>query len=184
MKKIALFLGLQLFVFNVASQNYEKLIAEGTHTVEFIVNAAEQHFDSVGRQRGTGYKPFKRWQYFAERAMDETGKLKSPQFYYNELQDYNSRINNQGTAFRTVVGNWEEMGPTDWNATTGRNPGVGRITSIAIDESNLDHIIVGSGTGGVWKSIDGGSSWVVHTDNLNNIDVYAIAIEHPDRNTY
>ena len=184
MKKFALFLGLQLFVFSVASQNYEKLIAEGTHTVEFIVNTAEQHFDSVGRQRGTGYKPFKRWQYFAERSMDENGKLKSPEFYYNELLDYNSRINNQGASSRTVVGNWEEMGPTDWNATSGWNPGVGRITSIAIDESNLNHIIVGSVTGGVWKSLDGGSSWAVLTDNLSNIDVYSLAMDPANNSTY
>ena len=115
MKKIIQLFLLIGFVLQLSAQDFKKLMAEGTHTVEYIVEVAEQHFDSVGRERGTGYKPFRRWQYFAERAMDETGKLKSPEFYYNELQDYSARINNEGLAAKTVVGTWDEMGPTYWN---------------------------------------------------------------------
>jgi len=184
MKKITLLILFIGFALNLNGQDYQQLIAEGTYTVEYISEVAEKHFDVVGRERGTGYKPFKRWQYFAERAMDETGKLKSPEFYYNELEYYNSKINNEGLASRTVVGTWEEMGPTYWNATSGYNPGVGRITSIAVDEGNLNHIIAGSQTGGVWRSIDGGTSWAVLTDNLANIDVYALAIDPTNSNTY
>ena len=184
MKKNLLLSIFALFVINASAQDYKQLIAEGTHTVQHIVEVAEKHFDSIGRERGTGYKPFKRWQYFAERAMDETGKLKSPEFYYNELLDYNAGINNEGLASRTVVGTWEEMGPTSWNATSGWNPGVGRITSIAIEEGNLNHIIAGSETGGVWKSTDGGASWSVLTDNLANIDVYALAMDPLNSSTY
>ena len=80
MKKIIQLFLLIGFVLQLSAQDFKKLMAEGTHTVEYIVEVAEQHFDSVGRERGTGYKPFRRWQYFAERAMDETGKLKSPEF--------------------------------------------------------------------------------------------------------
>ena len=184
MKKIVLLSALLMFSFGMFSQDYQQLIAEGTHTVEHIIQVAEQHFDLVGRERGTGYKPFKRWQYFAERAADETGKLKSPQFYYNELENYNAIRNSQSFASRTTVGTWEEMGPTYWTATSGWNPGVGRITSIAIEEANQDHIIAGSETGGVWKSMDGGTSWSVLTDNLANIDVYALAIDPLDNMTY
>ena len=184
MKKIILLSTLFMFSFCLFAQDFQKLIAEGTDTVENIVQTAEQHFDSVGRERGTGYKPFRRWQYFAERAMDETGKLKSPEYYYNELQDYKSKKNGEGLVAKTIVGNWEEMGPTYWDATSGYNPGVGRITSIAIDKTNQNHIIVGSETGGVWKSLDGGSSWTVLTDNLANIDVYSLAIDPSNSSTY
>jgi hypothetical protein len=184
MKKIALLFALLMSGFGLFAQDYQQLIAEGTHTVEYIVQVAEQHFDSVGKERGTGYKPFRRWQYFAERAADETGKLKSPEFYYNELQDYNSRVNSQGLASRTVVGTWEEMGPTYWNASAGWNPGVGRITSMAFENGNINHIIAGANTGGVWKSVDGGTTWAVLTDNLANIDVYALAIDPTNSSTY
>ncbi|APY07637.1 hypothetical protein BWZ20_04680 [Winogradskyella sp. J14-2] len=184
MKKIFLNVALVFFIFNVSAQDYRKLIEEGNHTVQYISEVAEQHFDSVGRGRGTGFKIFKRWQYFAERAMDETGRLKSPQFYYQELKNYNANTNAEGIAAKTTVGTWEEMGPTYWDATSGWNPGVGRITSMAIEESNLNHIIAGSETGGVWKSTDGGATWTVLSDNLSNIDVYALAIEPTNSNTY
>lgn len=184
MKKITLIIVFSSLTFLLNSQNYQDLIAEGTHTVEHIVEVAERHFDTVGRERGVGYKPFRRWQYFAERAMDETGKLKSSQFYYNELQRYNNYVNTEGIAPKTTVGAWEEMGPTYWDATSGWNPGVGRITSVAIDETNLNHIIAGGETGGVWRSVDGGITWTVLTDNLSNIDVYALAIDPTNSNTY
>jgi photosystem II stability/assembly factor-like uncharacterized protein len=184
MKKILALLAFVGFMLQISAQDYKKLIAEGTHTIEHIVEVAEQHFDSVGRERGRGYKPFRRWQYFAERAMDETGKLKLPEFYYNELEEYNARINQEGISARTLVGTWEEMGPTYWNATSGYNPGVGRITSIAIDASNFNHIIAGSQTGGVWKSLDGGATWIVLTDNLSNMDVYALAMDPTNSSTY
>ena len=70
MKKNLLLSIFALFVINASAQDYKQLIAEGTHTVQHIVEVAEKHFDSIGRERGTGYKPFKRWQYFAERAME------------------------------------------------------------------------------------------------------------------
>ncbi|WP_426430933.1 T9SS type A sorting domain-containing protein [Winogradskyella sp. HB-48] len=184
MKKILLLVALGLFVFDVSGQDYRKLIEDGNHTVQYISEVADQHFDSVGRGRGTGFKIFKRWQYFAERAMDEIGMLKSPEFYYQELENYNASFNSEGVAARTTVGTWEEMGPTYWDATSGWNPGVGRITSLAIDDTNLDHIIAGSETGGVWKSTDGGLTWTVLSDNLSNIDVYALAIDPTDSDTY
>ncbi|WP_243472536.1 T9SS type A sorting domain-containing protein [Winogradskyella sp. MH6] len=184
MKNTFLLVALSLFGLSAYGQDYRELIREGNHTIQHISEVAEQHFDSVGRGRGTGFKNFKRWQYFAERAMDETGKLKSPEFYYEELENYNASINSEGLAARTTVGTWEEMGPTYWDATSGWNPGVGRITSLAVDESNLNHILAGSETGGVWKSTDGGMSWTVLSDNLANIDVYALAIDPSDSNTY
>ncbi|NRD22885.1 T9SS type A sorting domain-containing protein [Winogradskyella litoriviva] len=177
MKRYTLLFVCSLFCSSIFSQDFKQLIADGNYTVEEIVVTAESHFDSVGRERGTGYKPFRRWQYFAERAMDEMGKLKPSEFYYNELQNYNANINTEGYAARTVVGTWEEMGPTYWNATSGYNPGVGRITSISIDKNNLNHIISGSETGGVWRSVDGGSTWTVLTDNLANMDVNSLAID-------
>ncbi|MEM9681241.1 MAG: hypothetical protein AAF901_13035, partial [Bacteroidota bacterium] len=185
MKNHTLILSFLLFFSLSFSQEYQRMIADGTYTVQDIVTEAESYFDTVGRGQGTGYKLFRRWQYFAERSMDEYGMLKSPEFYYQELQSYNAYINSSAIGFaRTNVGAWEEMGPTYWNATSGWSPGVGRITSIAIDASNNDHIIAGSETGGVWRTIDGGQNWTVLTDNLPDMDVYALAIDPNDSTIY
>lgn len=179
MNKSIIFLVAFLVSFlHVESQDYLKMIDSGEFTVLQIQDSAEAYFENRDKGRGTGYKGYKRWEYDALRMQDENGFLKSPSFYFNELQRYNSYKNNTTQLSRNrMVENWEQLGPNYWNQTSGWNPGVGRITSIAIDLNNETHGIVGSPTGGVWKTIDG-SAWTALTDNLSNINVYSLAI-HP-----
>ncbi|MBE9489100.1 MAG: hypothetical protein IMY67_02300, partial [Bacteroidetes bacterium] len=184
MKNFYISLILFLFMMNSWSQDYRRMISEGTYTVQEIQEVAEAHFAIVGTERGKGYKPYKRWEFQALQDMDENGMLKTPDFYFNELQNYNNYINQNSNALRTTVGTWEELGPTYWNSTSGWNPGVGRITSIAVDTGNVMHIIVGANTGGVWRTIDGGTTWAVLTDDLSNLNVGALAIDPTNSSTY
>ena len=174
-----------LMFFLGRSQDYKKMISSGSYTVQEIQNAAELYFASSDKGRGTGYKSYKRWEYNALRMQDESGFLKSPDYYNNTLESYNAERNLlQQNSRMSSVASWEDLGPTNWNQTSGWNPGVGRITSIAFEENNDNHIIVGSQTGGVWKSTDGGSTWSVLTDNLSNIVVYSLAIDPTNANNY
>ncbi|MDA0317163.1 MAG: YCF48-related protein [Bacteroidetes bacterium] len=174
-----------LLFFIGTSQDYKKMISSGNYTVQEIQNSAELYFASSDKGRGTGYKIYKRWEYNALRMQDESGFLKSPDYYYNILESYNAERNFlQQNSRMSSVASWEDLGPTNWNQTSGWNPGVGRITSIAFEEDNDNHIIVGSQTGGVWKSTDGGSTWSVLTDNLSNIVVYSLAIDPTNANNY
>ena len=185
MKKNYISLVLFLFMLSSWSQEYRRMISTGTYTVQEIQEEAEAYFAIVGRERGKGYKPYKRWEYQALRSMDENDMLKSPEFYYNELQDYNNYLNRNNQSNRTTLqGNWQDLGPTYWNATSGWNPGVGRITSLAVDPVNTDHIIVGANTGGVWKTMDRGLTWTVLTDNLSNLYVYSLAMDPTNSSTY
>jgi hypothetical protein len=184
MTKLYVSLLFSFLTVSLWSQDYRRMISDGNYTVQEIQEAAELYFDTVGTERGKGYKPYKRWEYFALRSMDERGKLKTPDFYFDELENYNRNQNQKGTFARTTVGTWEQMGPTSWNQTSGWNPGVGRITSLAFENGNTNHIIVGSQTGGVWKTTNGGSNWTVLTDNLSNLVVYALAIDPTNTATY
>ena len=161
------------------------MIAKGNYSVYEIIAEAESYFSKVGKGRGTGYKPYKRWEYQALRNCDENGMLKSSDFYFNELERHNNTLN-QNALFSAAsdTGNWEELGPTYWNQTSGWNPGVGRITSIAVQHNNLDHIIVGGETGGVWKTTNGGVTWTVLTDNLSNLHVYSLTIDPLNASVY
>ncbi len=167
------------------SQDYLKMINSEEFTVQEIQNAAQEYFDIRGTERGTGFKSYKRWEYNALRMQDENGFLKSSTYYINELERYNSEINNSSKLSRaSLVSNWEQLGPTSWNQTSGWNPGVGRITSIAIDTKDADHIIVGSPGGGIWKTTDSGANWSVLTDNLSNIRVFALAVDPVNSSVY
>ena len=180
MNKSIFILGTFLISFlSIEAQEYLDMMNSDQYTVLEVQNAAKTYFENRDKGRGTGYKSYKRWEYNALRMQDDDGRLKSPSFYYNELERYNSYTNNttQQNRMRRVE-NWEQLGPYEWNQTSGWNPGVGRITSIGIDPNNENHMIVGSPTGGVWKTTDGSATWTALTDNLSNINVYALTI-HP-----
>ena len=186
MSKSTVILGAFLFSFlYIQSQEYQEMINSGQYTVQQIQDSAESYFENRDKGRGTGYKSYKRWEYDAIRMQDDNGLLKSPLFYYNELERYISyRNNSTQLGQRRRVANWEQLGPYEWNQTSGWNPGVGRITSIGIDPNNENHMIIGSPTGGVWKTTDGSATWTALTDNLSNINVYALTIHPTNSNIY
>lgn len=180
-------LTLFLVVFSIkinAQAGYLLMIDDGTFKVTEVQQAAEAYFQDRPKGKGSGYKQYKRWEYMALRMMDEQGYLKTSDFYINELNQFNAALNSNANNRAALNDNWEEIGPVNWNATSGWNPGVGRITAISIDETNENHIIVGAETGGVWKTIDGGQNWQPLLDFFSNLNVYATAIEPGNANVY
>ena len=85
--------------FNIESQDYLEMISSEEFTVQEIQNVAQSYFEVKGTGRGTGYKSFKRWEHNALRFQDESGFLKSPLFYMNELERYSSSQNNSTQLF-------------------------------------------------------------------------------------
>ncbi|MBL7826263.1 MAG: T9SS type A sorting domain-containing protein [Saprospiraceae bacterium] len=171
---------------SLIAQEYLRMIEAGNYPLQAIQQEAEAYFKVVGRERGTGYKPFKRWEYVASMELDEQG-IKIPN---NELARL-AREYRQAEKTRQLAesnssqsGNWQQLGPTYYNATSSWNPGVGRITSIGLDEQNPQHVIVGSPSGGVWKTTDGCATWTPIADNFSTVDVYALEISPYNSNQY
>lgn len=177
---VALFAGAS----TMHSQEYLQMIEEGTYSVQEIVANAEDYFADKDKGRGTGYKQFKRWEYNANRLMNEEGYLRSVKENIAEWERYNAYLNETAQSRPSLVDNWEELGPANWNATTSWSPGVGRITAISVETSNHDHIIVGANTGGVWRTTDAGENWAPLNDNFSNLSVYSVAIDPSNSSTY
>ncbi|MDQ4044180.1 MAG: hypothetical protein M3173_01850 [Chloroflexota bacterium] len=53
----------------------------------------------------------------------------------------------------------------------------GRVSSVAVDPTNANHILCGSAGGGVWETRDGGGSWAPRTDRLPTLATGAIAFD-------
>ena len=70
MKRFYIILIFCLFALNSWSQEYRRMIAAGTYTVQEIIEEAEAYFALNGTQRGKGYNPYKRWEYQALRNCD------------------------------------------------------------------------------------------------------------------
>ena len=185
MKGKTLLLGLSFIIpFFGLSQEYKKMISKEDKTLKEISQSAELYFSTREKGRGTGYKQFKRWEYNAIRTQDENGFVKSSYSYVKELEKYNKEVNSEIAKSAQTAGNWSMLGPTNWTATTGFNPGIGRVTSISVDKTNNNHIIIGAETGGVWKTINGGTTWVSLTDNFSNMTVRSLVIAPTSSSTY
>ncbi|HAD11899.1 MAG TPA: hypothetical protein DCF33_05605 [Saprospirales bacterium] len=160
------------------AQRYLQMIEAGTYSLQEIQQEAEVYFKTAGKERGTGYNPFKRWEYVASMELDANG-VKIPN---NELAQ-RARAYRKAEKQRQLTesnqlssGNWKPLGPTYWNATSSWSPGLGRITSIGLDEQNPQHLIVGSPTGGVWKTTNACATWTPLTDDYSTVDVYSLEI--------
>ena len=179
MKRIIILITILLAgIQNNYAQEYLKMMESETYTVQEIIDNGEAYFAERDQGKGSGYVQFKRWEYNAKRLMNEAGYLPKTEAVLAEIENYNAYLNTSSATRQSLTDNWEELGPQDWNATTSWNPGVGRITGIAIDQNNSDHMIVGANTGGVWKTLDGGENWMPLGDYFSNLRVYSVTI-HP-----
>jgi uncharacterized protein (TIGR03437 family) len=79
--------------------------------------------------------------------------------------------------------NWTLIGPQPTNANFDPTYiTAGRINAIAIDPRNTNTVYIGAAEGGVWKTTDGGTTWLPLTDNQASLATGAIALDptNPD----
>lgn len=69
---------------------------------------------------------------------------------------------------------WTAIGPAAIGS--GRSAVSGRVTALATDPSNASVYYLGSGGGGVWKSIDSGVSWKPLTDTQAVLFIGSLAV--------
>lgn len=146
-----------------------------------IEELANQYFDQVGREQGSGYKQFQRWLYEARFHTDSKGFLRQQA---DEWRDYLKVAGKQSIVPQSVEAKpWKEMGPFTWNRTSGWNPGVGRVTAIAVHPLDTNIIYLTSPGGGLWKSTQGGNSWQPLTDdNSTWMNLYSVAVDPTNTN--
>lgn len=147
----------------------------------YDVQEAFNNFFSIhDNGKGSGWKQFKRWEWFMEPRVFPTGKRIPHAQVWNEMQKFNSRYTDPEITDRS---NWEAMGPFTSAEVTGHwNPGIGRINVIARHPDDANTIYIGAPSGGCWKTTDEGENWTPLTDDLPVLGVSAIAInpDNPD----
>lgn len=123
-----------------------------------------------------GYEQFKRFEYFWETRIDENGNFPAPDAYWKAFLEQQSQAKNNETDTMDH-GNWSLIGPSFNIPSSGG--GMGRINVVRYDPQNPSIVWAGAPAGGLWKSIDGGTTWLpTTTDKLPSIAISDIAI-HP-----
>jgi len=170
-------LGLTLPVTPLHSQDWFEWMDDPTLNFYEIQRRFNQYWEGKTPERGTGWKQFKRWEYFWEERTYPTGNFPERDITYKEFQRYKQ----MHPDFDASSSNWTPLGPFNWQSTS-YNPGIGRVNCITVHPSNSNIIFLGAPSGGIWKSTNGGLNWTTNTDNLVVIGVSAIVINPSNPN--
>ena len=118
--------------------------------------------------------------------------LRDRAYPFGELDRNPVFIARQSSVFRSAASSlsslavpaWRSIGPFGFQTSGfyGSSPQAdgGRIRSIAIDPRTPSTIYAGSASGGVWRTTNGGASWISLTDAQCSLTTGAIAIDPID----
>ncbi len=189
MKKIYIFIVSMLFVFGVKGQHWTGLLQTENPTFFETQDAFNQYWEPYNvvngkyiengaEKKAHGWKQFKRWEWFWEPRVDEDGLFPASDVNLTEWQNY---LDANPEVLNNTSSNWTYWGAS-FTSPSEPSIGVGRLNCIAFHPTNANIFWVGSPAGGLWKTIDGGSSWSTTTDNLPVMGVSDIAIDHTNTN--
>jgi len=122
-------------------------------------------------KKGSGFKPFKRWENHWKDYLLENGTIATPEVLWKAWSQKQKLA-------KSNISNWESIGPYTTNVKTGQ----GRVNTFIIDPNNPNIFYVGAPSGGIWKSVDSGINWTPLSDQIPQIGVSGIAIDPNNSN--
>lgn len=136
----------------------------------------EQHFDTLSAQQleaSREYKLYKRWLYFWQGRLSKEGtNIMDPTYALESYDEIMQNISTYKTGDGSSPLQWEAMGPfNDLITEEGENQQLGRVECAATPSGAnfMETILIGTPSGGIWKTTDGGDNWVCTTDD----DIFA-----------
>lgn len=130
---------------------------------EFLTRRAEAIAAKRGVEAGKPFNP-----------LDRINAIKLME---QQIQNVSANRNNTTTS---LLGVWTEIGPNpipNGQVVTGLQlPVSGRTISIAVHPTNSDLVYVGTAQGGLYRTSDGGTTWIPLLDNAFSLAIGAIAI--------
>lgn len=152
-------------------------------TIDEQVAAFEAYWSTHDRNvRGSGFKPFMRWEYHWRNYENEQGYVMSSDEFWNAWREKNQSKTAKNTTMSLPASNWQPIGPFSHTNTGSWSSGQGRVNIVHVDPNNANVIYLGSPAGGIWKSTNNGTNWTPLTDELPQIGVSGIAIDYSNSN--
>jgi photosystem II stability/assembly factor-like uncharacterized protein len=136
----------------------------------------KEYWENNGINDESGWKKFKRWEYFWETRVMPDGSYPSAINILKELQEFKAV-----TPETQADKHWTNIGPDkNPNASQG---GVGRVNVVRTKPDNSKEIWLGAASGGVWHTSNSGQTWSVFdfTESLSiGISDIAFCATDPD----
>lgn len=154
-----------------------------TTDFETIRQTVEQYYADKEKGRGTGYKQWKRWEFFHQHRLTADGKITNVAAKtWDTYLEHKAQFDNGSRAPLSTNGYWSSIGPTTYTNLAGWNPGIGRLNVIAFHPTASNTFWVGGPSGGLWRTTNGGTAWTPLTDGMPNIGVSGIAVNYNNTN--
>jgi len=128
------------------------------------------YYENGVKKKAVGWKQYRRWEFEMEGEVDpSTGKFPDR----TALEIYEEYMRIASVTDPSSDPNWTPLGP---NTSGGGYAGVGRINCIAFHPTDNNTYWVGAASGGLWVTINNGSSWTCLTDNQGVLAVSDILV--------
>lgn len=177
------FIGFSQFNTSAPWMSEVKTAKQGQATIDEQVEAFNHYWSTRDKNvRGSGFKPFMRWEYHWRNYTNEQGYIVSSDEFWDAWRQKNQSKTNRSAAMSLPVSNWQPIGPFTHTNTGSWSSGQGRVNIVHVDPSNPNTIYLGAPAGGIWKSIDNGTTWTPLTDELPQIGVSGIAVDYSNSN--
>jgi photosystem II stability/assembly factor-like uncharacterized protein len=165
---------LVLFTLGSYAQNssWQDLIVDPNSKFSEIQESFNIEWKNRDYVKGKGWKQFKRWESFWEHRLLPNGDFPDFSKGLNEFNLFKSEFQLQQVEQNV----WEPIGPINYEYGESWSPGQGRVNCIIEDPTNSQILYVGTPSGGVWKSYDGGNNWDPITDELSVLGISHIEI--------
>ncbi len=201
MKKIIYALSALSFLsLPIIAQDWTSMMKDQSTNVHNVQNAFyswysnyQQTHPSTGElakqeEDDGNYAQFKRWEWFMEpRTFPNGERPKSGEIakqYAAFLQTQKTESVNHNSPMSAA--NWVYAGndsvPPSIGGFGSVSGGDGRINYLRFMPGNNNIMFACSPTGGLWTTTDGGATWTTNTDNLQDMSISDIAIDHINTN--
>ena len=139
-----------------------------------------ENLDAVDKEKGS--KAYARWIEYNRERLNPGGVMADPSIFLKESIEISRKKESLSRAKTGLA--WSPVGPFDKPGTFSSSPsyGMGRINCISFHPTEPDIYWIGVAQGGVWKTINGGESYMPLTDDLPLMRVSDIAVDpgNPD----
>lgn len=141
-----------------------------------IQRAVTDFYSTRDKGRGTGYKQWRRYEWFVEPRLGPTGKrMNLTAKRFQEIEAIQT-----GRSALVDFANWEFVGPVNSVLGAGWSGGVGRVNAIAFHPTSSATIYVATYGGGIWKTTNDGGTWNCLSDALPIQSFAGIEVSHSD----
>ncbi len=162
----------------------DSLARKSQLTIDEAVQVFENYWNTHDKTlKGSGYKPFMRWETHWRNKTNAQGFLITPQQMWDAYNAKKMRSQQRNSSAAQVPpSNWQSVGPFTHTNTGSWSSGQGRVNTVLVDPSNPNTIYIGTPAGGIWKSTNSGDNWTPLGDNLPQIGVSGIAVDYNNPN--